>query len=320
MRQEAVGQKYDAEDLYAGPGGWDVAARDLGLSVLGYEWDAAACQTRRAAGLSTVEGDVSLLGPRADTKGLIASPPCQGFSAAGKGAGRADIDDVCAAVRKGVGVTKFSDPRTGLVLVPLRWILYRAADDNPYEWIAFEQVPPVLPIWEAYADVLLEMGYSVDVGILQAEAYGVPQTRKRAILVARRGRAIRLPEPTHSHPVTMRQALGWEGSWTAVSNYGTGGDPRRRGRRSLDGPSATITSKVNRTRFINEVIGEERRLNPSEAGVLQSFPVDYPWQGTKTKQYEQVGNAIPPLLARAILRSIAGSPDCREDRALRLLS
>ena len=48
------------------------------------------------------------------------------------------------------------------------------------------------------------------------------------------------------------------------------------------------------------------RLTIEQALVLQSFRRDYPVQGTKTKKFEQVGNAVPPLLARHIITAAAG--------------
>ena len=55
----------DYVDLFAGPGGWDAAARALGLDGVGIELDPSACETRRAAGLRTVQGSVLDHRPRA---------------------------------------------------------------------------------------------------------------------------------------------------------------------------------------------------------------------------------------------------------------
>lgn len=74
-------------DGYAGPGGWSEGLRMLGLADIGLEWDEAACKTRAAAGHLTVRVDVSsfILAPLVGKVwGLIKSPPCTKFSAAGK--------------------------------------------------------------------------------------------------------------------------------------------------------------------------------------------------------------------------------------------
>lgn len=43
-----------------------------------------------------------------------------------------------------------------------------------------------------------------------------------------------------------------------------------------------------------------RRLTVAECATLQDFPPDHPWQGTQTSRYRQVGNAVPPTLARVV--------------------
>jgi DNA (cytosine-5)-methyltransferase 1 len=50
------------------------------------------------------------------------------------------------------------------------------------------------------------------------------------------------------------------------------------------------------------------RISVEEAGLLQSFPTDYPWQGGKNKGYEQAGNAVPCLLAAHVASAASGVP------------
>ena len=386
--------RYDYTDTFAGPGGWDIAGHAMGLNGLGLEVDSSACATRRMARLPTVEGDVRKYGPQdfPRTPGFIGSPPCQTFSRAGKGSGRGSIEGLVAAVysmaRYGAsGQHLFEDEKTELVLEPLRWMLQAIDLGQAYQWIALEQVPAVLPIWEAIGNVLRENGYSVAVGLLNAEQFGVPQTRQRAILVANRTRRVSLPTPTHSqyHVRTpkrldagvapwrsMADGLGWTGTdligFPRKYDGGSGGPVelggktyRRRDLRSADQPSFTVTEKARSwTRWEieqemeNGVLpdGQQRlnnqsgtkfdlgwpmdrpspviagrglvtmpgananrfngstksrndgvRITVEEAARLQSVPASHVFQGTKTKQFEQVGNMVPPLLAGAVIRA-----------------
>src|SRR5690349_17189769 len=92
-----------ADDLFAGAGGWDLAADWLDVHARGVENMPQARATRAAAGLTTVHDDVWTFKPRytgrdLQASGLIASPPCQTFSAAGKGSGRKALADVLSLV------------------------------------------------------------------------------------------------------------------------------------------------------------------------------------------------------------------------------
>jgi DNA (cytosine-5)-methyltransferase 1 len=321
---------FDVVDLFAGPGGWSVACKRLGLTELGLEHDDAACRTRYAAGHHTWQVDVTTVDPCTfrGTRGLIASPPCPDWSRAGRRAGRSG--------------------ETGWLvdLVPA-WV-----DKIHPTWVACEQVPDALPVWREHAELYRRRGYSVWCGVLEAERYGVPQTRDRAILIASTERAAQPPDPTHQRYVpgiaqgagdecqtsllgpglapwvSMADALGWD----QPRQLNPGRTPSQPNRRcyEITEPAPTIAFGHDAASWVWErpattVCGDPRigapghrdreggeaqfendavRVTVPEAAVLQSFPADYPWQGTKTKQFEQIGNAVPPLLAEAILTQL----------------
>ncbi|MFE6080017.1 DNA cytosine methyltransferase [Streptomyces virginiae] len=314
-------------DLFAGPGGLDLGAQLAGAPSVGIEYDANAVATRYAASLPTVHCDVLDFGPAdfPDATGLAGGPPCQTFSGAGLGTGREQLDRIVAAVKQAgadgrVVLPVGLDERTALVLEPLRWLLEAERLDRPYEAVVLEQVEAVAPIWKAYAEVLEGRGYSTATGILWTEQYGLPQTRRRAVLLARHGAPVALPAPTHrpyrrgapradGDPallpwVAMADVLPDRGPFTAISNYGTGGDPKARGRRDSSEPAFTVTGKISRLRLVDPDGRELPRLTAAEAGVLQGFPADYPWSGADISQ--QIGNACPPPLARALVAAVAG--------------
>lgn len=194
-------------DLYAGPGGWSQALKWLGREddEHGLEWSPDACNTAKANGFHRTRVDINGVEPFGFGGGLIASPPCPSFSMAGNGSGRAEMIQVLSeadrlAEQGGGPIAShlFSDSRTPHVLQPLRWALTALRVGKPFKWIALEQVPPVLPVWKHFSSILEALGYSVAAGNLQTEQYGVPQTRKRAIFVAKWDGKAALPQPTHS--------------------------------------------------------------------------------------------------------------------------
>lgn len=374
-------RKIHIVDLFAGPGGLDVAAHFLGLDTIGIEWDANACETRYSAGLPTIHADVrdmrespsaalgKVLDDLNDIKVLVGGPPCQTFSVAGGGAGRRALDEVEGFIERLVDeedtevidkeLANLGDARTALVLEPLRWIMAAIKAERPYTAIILEQVPTVLPLWRVYKRVL-ESGrlpggikYQAQCKTLRTEEYGVPQSRRRAVLIARiEGHGdVTMPETTHlpfvrsadAAPtldsalldddtqvekkgkkrawVSMEKALKKTGEelgrttpYVVVSNYGSGGDPKNRGRRQSSEPAFTVTGKVSRNAVESPEGMELPRFTIAESGMLQTFPKSFPWAGRD--QAQQVGNAVPPRFGVHLIAAALGFDEDRVRSAL----
>jgi DNA (cytosine-5)-methyltransferase 1 len=314
-----------ALDLFAGMG-WGVACQQLGIHEDGIEMMPDAIATREMAGMHTPFRDVQTLPEWAALHHdiLIASPPCQTFSVAGKGVGFAALQEVERRAKDLIEVKHLDrtggDPRTWLVLEPLR-----IAMGSLPMFVVWEQVPTVLPFWQYCAEIFKERGYSTWVGMVNAEQFGVPQTRRRALLIARRdGKRAAPPTPTHSrfhnqNPtrldagvkkwISMCEALGCDpGRWLR-SNYAAPGpagmtaDERGRTMRPVIYPATVITSKRVHWTDSHDFRAERTTATVAEVAALQSFPASMRWAGTTVSQYLQIGNAVPPLLGQAILET-----------------
>jgi DNA (cytosine-5)-methyltransferase 1 len=264
------------------------------------------------------------------------SPPCPSFSSGGLRLGRHDIPIVLdCAVALGRGEDRrvearaaCRDERSILAVEPLRWVLGMSP-----EWMVFEQVPAVLPLWEVMAGILRSRGLSVAVSVQRMEQFGVPQTRERAFLLARRDGKAEMPRPTHQRYekgtpaeaaltlegavepwVSMADTLGWDVAervgFPRRNDLDDGAAYRERDTRPAGAPAFALTEKARSWRrwMPGEAITPQTGTPVSldEAGRLQTFPAEYPWSGSRSSCFLQIGNAVPPVMAEALLAEASG--------------
>jgi DNA (cytosine-5)-methyltransferase 1 len=309
-------------DAFAGPGGWAEGARILGLhrDVLGIEVNPHACTAALTAGHRRLQADIRTIDP-ADyphIKGFKASPPCPTFSASGKQSGLGNDYQVILDVVTHAGSHEcdcpwreietelggVADPRTALAAQTIRFALGLPS----LEWLVMEQVPACEYLWEDIAAELISSGWeSADVFTVDAMDLGLPVRRKRVFLVARRytslgGRGVDHPAMIRETRRSMAHALGW----------GPGHQIRTRGNRkatggnlfSADMSSWCVTEKA-RTWCREE---DGLRLTSAEAGLLQGFRNDYPWTGSRTRQFSQLADVVCPPVAAAVIGYTTGTP------------
>ena len=180
--------KVHAVDLFCGIGGLTHGLRSSGMTVsAGYDIDPSCRYAYEANNESTfVEadirdvrfGDIESHYANAAVSVLAGCAPCQPFSAHTRGSERSDED--CS-----------------LLLEFARIV----AEGRP-EIISIENVPGLArhQAFAKFTDALDSLGYHIDYGVLSCEDYGVPQTRRRLVLLASLLGEISLPTPTKKRP------------------------------------------------------------------------------------------------------------------------
>lgn len=317
-------------ELFAGCGGLSTGFLDAGLHVAaGFEIDARAVDAynynhvyRGGRGflrdLGTTSGEelLELAGlQRADF--VIGGPPCQPFSIAGKRQGKRDV----RADLIGHFVRIVSE------ILPSAFLL--------------ENVPNLASIddGEFLASVISELrvlGYLVDYRVVSAADFGVPQNRKRLVVLGVKGKGrIEFPEPAfgtferpHLSSASAIDDLPDAGEFGEIGVFNheptlhsddmvarlSALEPGKRERGSFhdrlhpDRPSYTLRAGSGNFSPLRPVHYRYHRvITVRESARLQGFSDEFIWPDSipRLQQYRQVGNAVPPPMACALAACLA---------------
>ena len=297
--------------LFAGCGGSSLGYSMAGFrELLAVEWDDNAVETFKLnfPGVPVYHGDIAKLSVEeclsltglepGQLDVLDGSPPCQGFSTAGK--------------------RNLDDPRNGLFREYVR--LLRGLRPKVF---VMENVSGMIKgkMKLVFAEAMRELkasGYKVSARLMNAMYFHVPQSRQRLIFIGVREDVGK--EPSHpvaqAGPITVRE--GWRGLsvdpaelqltplyaryWHQSRPGGSLGKLKATKRLTFDRPSYTIVKTEGNGGLYHPA--ECRMLHLSEFKRIASYPDDYAFSGSRKDWQERIGNSVPPLFMRAIARHI----------------
>ena len=225
-------------DLFAGVGGLSLGFENCGFDVVlanEYDESIAAAYKANHKGTRMIVGDITSLdlektfGPyQGQIDVVIGGPPCQGFSQ--KGQRKTIHDERNFLFKYYVRVVELVEPR----------------------YFVMENVPNLLTAEKGYfrkeiEELFNSMGYQLKMGILNASDYGVPQNRRRAVIIGKRGGAAPgLPKPRNI-TVTIWDAisdLAYLSSGEGEEEQEYRGKPRSEYQKKLRGGSGTLRNHV----------------------------------------------------------------------------
>lgn len=292
-----------AVDLFAGAGGFTTGAKAAGVRVvwaanhwpLAVETHAAnhpevthACQDLHQANWDDV--------PAHDV--LLASPACQGHSRA-RGKDRSHHDATRSTA----------------------WAVVSCAEAHRPRLVVVENVPEFAQwaLFPAWCQAMQALGYTLSPHVLDSADYGVPQNRRRLIVVGTRSRAPLVLRPRAGSQPAIAPHLDLDGGrWRQIDStlaaatlaridHGRRTYGRRflisyygntRTARPLSRPIGTITT---RDRWALVDGGRMRMLTAQECRAAMGFPVDYKLPASQTAAKHLLGNAVTPPMVTAVL-------------------
>lgn len=293
-------QPYTAIDLFAGCGGLSLGFEAAGIKTTGYEMVEDYCNTYRNNLRSDCNNEVITTETEfPEAQIVIGGPPCQPFSRRGKQTGKDDSRNgfpaFISAVRK---------------LKPRIWLCENVKGLPEQNKEYFENI----------LSEFQTLGYIVEYRVIKMEQYDVPQNRERLVIVGHHGN-FRFPVP-NDYKITAGEALGSlateipeNASFLTpsmdlyIAKYEAASKCKNPRDLHMDRPARTLTcrnlagatSDMHRIKLPD---GRRRRITVREAARLQSFPDWYEFFGNEESQFTQIGNAVPPMFAYKMAKSI----------------
>jgi DNA (cytosine-5)-methyltransferase 1 len=292
---------YKILDLFAGCGGLSLGFEAAGFQTIGYEMEtnAVATYNKNLHGQCIAEKlSLNTLYPQ-DVDIIIGGPPCQPFSVGGE--------------QKGV-----NDERNGFPI-----FINAIKQLKPKLWL-FENVRGMLYTNKHYFEKIIKEleaeNYFIEYQLLNAVNFGVPQNRQRLFVIGHYG-GFDFPKP-ECYKVTVAEAIADLIDTTIdeskiltpsmdnyIAKYEKASHCINPRDLYLHKPARTLTCRniAGSTGDMQRVKlkdGRRRRLSVKEAARLQSFPDWFEFIGSETQQFYQIGNAVPPLLAKYLADSV----------------
>jgi DNA (cytosine-5)-methyltransferase 1 len=287
-------------DLFCGCGGLSLGFMEAGFKVLaGIDFWNDAIEVYKKnfvhpvinQNLIDVEESSSIIESYSPEM-IIGGPPCQDFSSAGKRDENNGRGDLTVSYAKIISTVR-------------------------PEWFVMENVERIRKTQKLSDAVRIykDAGYGLTCTVLDASLCGVPQKRKRFVMIGHLNSPddfmnYHLNKNLAKKPMTVADYFG---DMIGVKYYYR--HPRsyaRRGIFSTDEPSPTIRG-VNRPmpngyklRPNDPVQTKEgiRHLTTKERSMIQTFPEDFIFVGSKTAQEQMIGNAVPVKLTKYIAEAI----------------
>lgn len=317
-------------DLFSGAGGMSLGFDQAGFNnIFSVDIEPRFCETYKTnfPKHNLIQKDISKLSNE-EIKSIITDqtidviiggPPCQGFSMAGN-IGRKFIDDSRNQLfREFARVVEIVQPSYFVMENVARLFTHNKGETK-----------------KEIIELFKKMNYNVECKVVNTADFGIPQVRNRVLFIGNKNsNHILFPTKTVDKPISIKEAIDKlpklkSGEKSKIPNHISmkhseqmlekmkyvsdggnrneipelirpkSGDVRKYIRYKSTEPSVCVTGDMRKIFHYSQ----NRALTVRELATLQTFPLDFIFKGSTISQQQQVGNSVPPILAKEIALTI----------------